>query len=200
MKKLSLNEELRTVDYNMLKEKLMDRVEISEYLTEVANEFDIGINNKIRCPLPDHDDSTPSFFFDDGKQVFKCFGCGKGGTVVELHQIMSNKSKREAIEDLCRIYQIELSIIANYKKQKVSKGKDFFDKLRTKSRDKKSVLQTKEEKILTMVEDYAQYIEEDKRVRIYQLSDKLYVSVGLLDTEKENMIKEIETIIKESKR
>jgi CHC2 zinc finger len=39
-------------------------------------------NGWLRCPLPDHEDTTPSF------QVlhshWRCFGCGRGGGVIDL--------------------------------------------------------------------------------------------------------------------
>lgn len=36
-----------------------------------------------RCPLPDHDDSTPSFHMD-GSGTFYCFGCNVGGRFPSL--------------------------------------------------------------------------------------------------------------------
>jgi hypothetical protein len=36
-----------------------------------------------RCPLPDHEDKTPSFYiYPPGR--FHCYGCGRGGDVVDL--------------------------------------------------------------------------------------------------------------------
>jgi DNA primase len=36
-----------------------------------------------RCPLPDHEDKTPSFYtYSPGR--FYCYGCGRGGDVVDL--------------------------------------------------------------------------------------------------------------------
>jgi DNA primase len=36
-----------------------------------------------RCPLPDHDDSDPSFYiYPPGR--YWCYGCGRGGDVVDL--------------------------------------------------------------------------------------------------------------------
>lgn len=39
---------------------------------------------KAKCPLPGHDDRTPSFYLDLYKQTFHCFGCGEGGDVLDL--------------------------------------------------------------------------------------------------------------------
>jgi DNA primase len=51
-------------------------------------------NQMIRCPLPGHDDSTPSFnLFDvdaDGvPQSFGCFGCGRKGDVISLMALLT---------------------------------------------------------------------------------------------------------------
>jgi len=37
-----------------------------------------------RRPLPDHDDKTPSFTVYPGDRGWHCYGCGRGGDVVEL--------------------------------------------------------------------------------------------------------------------
>lgn len=36
------------------------------------------------CPLPDHDDPSPSFYFNPDKGLWFCHGCGRGGDVVHL--------------------------------------------------------------------------------------------------------------------
>jgi CHC2 zinc finger len=37
------------------------------------------------CPLPDHEDKTPSFYvYADNNRGWTCFGCGRGGDVVHL--------------------------------------------------------------------------------------------------------------------
>lgn len=40
-----------------------------------------------RCPLPDHEDRTPSFYIYPGEEVggrWWCYGCNRGGDVVDL--------------------------------------------------------------------------------------------------------------------
>jgi DNA primase len=41
---------------------------------------------KAQCPFPGHEDSTPSFFVFCETQTFKCFGCGRGGDVLDFVQ------------------------------------------------------------------------------------------------------------------
>ena len=36
------------------------------------------------CPIPDHDDRSPSFHLYTSSQRFKCFGCGQSGDVLDL--------------------------------------------------------------------------------------------------------------------
>jgi DNA primase len=38
----------------------------------------------IRCPLPEHADSEPSFSIQKSGRGWKCFGCGRFGGVVDL--------------------------------------------------------------------------------------------------------------------
>jgi len=42
-----------------------------------------------RCPLPDHEDKTPSFhvYADAEDQRWWCFGCSSGGDVLDLEQL-----------------------------------------------------------------------------------------------------------------
>lgn len=66
---------------------------------------------RISCPF--HDESTPSMFWDDDKQVFHCFGCGAKGTVVEfIKQKESERNNNLELKDLLRyigkVYNIEV--------------------------------------------------------------------------------------------
>ncbi len=40
-----------------------------------------------RCPLPGHDEKTPSFVVYPGDRGFWCYGCQRGGDVVDLARI-----------------------------------------------------------------------------------------------------------------
>lgn len=56
----------------------------------------------ISCPLPGHDDSTPSFnlWAADGDGVptrFGCFGCGRRGTVLDLIALVEGLPERAAL-------------------------------------------------------------------------------------------------------
>jgi DNA primase len=49
-----------------------------------------------RCPLPDHEDRSPSFTVNPEKNVWFCHGCLRGGDVVELYRLYHGYEQREA--------------------------------------------------------------------------------------------------------
>jgi hypothetical protein len=49
-----------------------------------------------RCPLPDHEDRSPSFTVNPEKGVWFCHGCLRGGDVVELARLVWGYGQREA--------------------------------------------------------------------------------------------------------
>jgi hypothetical protein len=49
-----------------------------------------------RCPLPDHDDRSPSFTVNAEKNVWFCHGCLHGGDVVELARLAWGYDQHDA--------------------------------------------------------------------------------------------------------
>ncbi len=52
------------------------------------------------CPF--HSEKTPSFSVSQSKQIYHCFGCGKGGSVINFIMEVENLSFPEAVEFLAR--------------------------------------------------------------------------------------------------
>lgn len=65
-----------------------------------------GSSYKGLCPF--HNEKTPSFSVDEGRQTYKCFGCGEGGDVISFVEKYYNLDFMEAMEMLAREYGIEL--------------------------------------------------------------------------------------------
>jgi len=50
------------------------------------------------CPLPGHNERTPSFCVNQYGQFFKCFGCGRGGDVISFIMEMESLPYIDAIK------------------------------------------------------------------------------------------------------
>jgi DNA primase len=64
-----------------------------------------------RCPLPDHEDKTPSFYIYPGEVGGRwwCYGCGRGGDVVDLEFHCGDYGELwEAMVSLAVEYDVEL--------------------------------------------------------------------------------------------
>lgn len=49
------------------------------------------------CPLPGHDDRTPSFSVNPDRQTFHCFGCHSHGDVIDFVRIYHGLGFRDAL-------------------------------------------------------------------------------------------------------
>jgi len=60
-------------------DEIRDRADIVDVISNYVPLKKAGQNFKALCPF--HDEKTPSFNVNAAKQIFRCFGCGKGGNV-----------------------------------------------------------------------------------------------------------------------
>ncbi|MDR2421569.1 MAG: DNA primase [Oscillospiraceae bacterium] len=82
-------------------DELVARTDIAEVVSSYvkltkrsgANEFGL-------CPF--HSEKTPSFSINRDKQAFYCFGCGRGGGVINFIREIENLSFREAVDMLAK--------------------------------------------------------------------------------------------------
>ncbi|MCR4417479.1 MAG: DNA primase [Ignavibacteria bacterium] len=81
----------------------------ADILTVVGNYVTlkpVGRNYFALCPF--HKEKSPSFTVSPQKQVFHCFGCNAGGTVVDFLMKIENFSFPEAIEHLAKLFGIKI--------------------------------------------------------------------------------------------
>lgn len=79
------------------------------------------------CPF--HNEKTPSFMVSPTKQIFKCFGCGKGGNVITFMQEIERLDFRDAVKELANMQHIDLDKYqVNF--QKISAENDEKAKLK----------------------------------------------------------------------
>lgn len=65
-----------------------------------------GSNQFGLCPF--HSEKTPSFSVSSDKQIYHCFGCGKGGSVINFIMEMEGLSFRDAVEFLAKRAGMEM--------------------------------------------------------------------------------------------
>lgn len=78
-------------------QELKDRIDIVEEINKHLQLKKVGANWTACCPF--HEENTPSFVVSPTKQIFKCYGCGKGGDIIQFYQEKGHTVK-EAIEIL----------------------------------------------------------------------------------------------------
>ncbi|NLP12985.1 MAG: DNA primase [Clostridium sp.] len=91
-------------------EELIEDIRISNDILAVVGEY-VRLEKKGKnyfglCPF--HNEKTPSFCVDPGKQLYYCFGCGKGGSVIQFIMETENFDYVEAIKFLAERVRIPL--------------------------------------------------------------------------------------------
>ena len=79
-------------------DKIRDAVDITEIIGEYVQLK--GNGNRMTGLCPFHEEKTPSFTVTQGLQMFKCFGCGEGGSVFKFLQLIDGISFFEAVKSL----------------------------------------------------------------------------------------------------
>lgn len=87
-------------------QKILDAAQIAEVIQEYVPLKRRGVNLLGLCPF--HNEKTPSFTVSPSKGIFKCFGCGKGGNVVNFIMEHDHLSYPEALKYLAKKYHIEV--------------------------------------------------------------------------------------------
>lgn len=59
------------------------------------------------CPLPNHDEDTPSFSIKNNK--YYCFGCGSKGNIINFYMEYHKKSFPQAMEELIKLANIDIN-------------------------------------------------------------------------------------------
>jgi len=89
-----------------LLEEVRSRNDIVDIISQYVTLKRKGRNFFGLCPF--HNEKSPSFSVSPDKQIFKCFGCGKGGNVFHFLMNAENISFVEAVQILAERANIEL--------------------------------------------------------------------------------------------
>jgi DNA primase len=94
----------------MIDQSTVDRIFDAAQITDVVQDYITlkrrGTNYLGLCPF--HNEKTPSFTVSPAKNIYKCFGCGKGGNPVNFIMEHEKISYYEALKFLAKRYNIEI--------------------------------------------------------------------------------------------
>ena len=79
-------------------DEVKSRLNIVDIIGEHVTLKKAGRNFKGLCPF--HNEKTPSFMVSPDRQVFHCFGCGKGGSIIDFIMEYEHIEFPEALEEL----------------------------------------------------------------------------------------------------
>jgi len=115
--------------------EVKERVDI----VNVAEYYGLKLNRAYKCVCPFHKEKTASLSISPSKQIWKCFGCGKGGDVISLVSELLNINALEAAKSINRTLGLGLDAekpssyleINKYKQRK--KTEEMFKKWENKT-------------------------------------------------------------------
>jgi DNA primase len=103
-------------------EEIISQIDLREYIE--FRGFDTS-NGKINCPLPGHDDSTPSFSIKEDEQYYNCFGCDRGGNVLNFIMDLDEVNFVEAVKAAADYAGYKINVDKRFGKEEEALFKEF---------------------------------------------------------------------------
>lgn len=88
-------------------DEIKSRLNIVDLIGKHVKLKKAGRNFKGLCPF--HNEKTPSFVVSPDRQIFHCFGCGKGGTIFDFFMEYHHVDFAEALEELAGAAGVKLT-------------------------------------------------------------------------------------------
>ena len=87
-------------------DEILNTVKIEDIVGDYVSLKRRGVNLIGNCPF--HNEKTPSFTVSPTKNIFKCFGCGKGGNSAQFLMEHESFTFPEALRHIAKRYNIEI--------------------------------------------------------------------------------------------
>lgn len=91
---------------NSVVDDIKSRINIVDLIGEYVRIQKAGANWKALCPF--HHEKSPSFMINEEKQIWHCFGCGKGGDIFGFLMEIEGVEFRESLKILAERAGVEL--------------------------------------------------------------------------------------------
>jgi len=105
-------------------EELRSRLTLSDIIGRKVRLSRAGREFKACCPF--HNEKTPSFYVNDDKQFYHCFGCGAHGSVIDFVMGHDNLSFVEAVEILATEAGMQVPKSSPQEVEKAKKEKSLY--------------------------------------------------------------------------
>jgi len=106
-------------------EEIKSRLNVVEVLGEYLRLEKAGANWRSTCPF--HNEKTPSFMVSEEKQIWHCFGCGKGGDIFGFVMEMEGMEFQEALKMLAEKAGVQLQSYSPRKTQEKSRTLEILE-------------------------------------------------------------------------
>ena len=104
-------------------DRIRDLADIVDVVSQFVDLKNRGNNYFGLCPF--HNEKTPSFSVAPAKQIYHCFGCGKGGNVFSFIMDYQKISFPEAIKFLADKYKVKFFLNYNEMLEKLDNKIDI---------------------------------------------------------------------------
>ena len=106
-------------------EELRSRLAVSDIVGKRVPLTRAGREFKACCPF--HSEKSPSFYINDDKNFYHCFGCGAHGDIVGFVMRFENMSFIEAVEQLASLAGLQVPQSSPEEKQRHQKEKSLHE-------------------------------------------------------------------------
>jgi DNA primase len=113
-------------------DELRDALPASSVIGRRVHLSRAGREYKACCPF--HNEKTPSFYINDDKQFYHCFGCGAHGDIIGFVMDHDNLPFHEAVEALAGQAGLQVPRPSREEAEKAEKAKSLYDVMETAAR------------------------------------------------------------------